>query len=213
MAARAAGPADSGASGETAATSRAWKQAMTRLTLASIRLAILVTLGAGAALFGSPSAEADDEASEHTAVLVGAAADTMGISVYFTEAAGWSMDLRTAPGQPTRTVALPFLDAGHAHYAVAVGPGREAFGFVMVSRARGVERDTVVAWVVAPDGTVLRSLAARQLHRGAALGLTGSVSHDDLTVGPVTLRGSRIELPLGRGREATLDLVRRALVR
>ena len=112
-------------------------------------LALTLAAATAATVAAPGPARADDEGSEHTATLLGAAADTLGVSMQFDDRAGWSMDLRVRPGAPTRRIALPFLPADHAHYQVVVGPGRATITFVMASRAH-VDLTTGAIWVVEP---------------------------------------------------------------
>lgn len=122
-------------------------------------------------------AAADDEGSEHTAVLLGDPADTLGVRLTHDAKAGWAMDHRARPGAPERHVALPFLPADHAHYLVAVAPGRGTLTFVTTSRER-LAHDTPVIWIATADGKVVKSWRLGDVLTKPELGkLRRSISH------------------------------------
>jgi hypothetical protein len=173
--------------------------------------ALAAALLAGGAA-ANPAA-ADDEGSEHTASLVGAAADTLGVVVHFDERGGWSMDYRARPGAPGRRIALPFLPADHAHYAIVVGPGRAPLTFVMTSREQ-VAIDTPAIWVWAPadaGGKVTRTWTLGDLFTAEQLGkVSRSISHVWWQQAPLRLDGPRVIVDAG-GRAFTIDPVRGTL--
>jgi hypothetical protein len=113
-------------------------------------LAVLATV----VVAGAPAA-ADDERSEHTAVLVGADADTLGVKLSFDKSAGWSMDVRAKPGADVVTSKL-VLPTTHGHYIAYVSPGRESIAFVALSAGAPMNAKQTFAWVYSPAGTLLR---------------------------------------------------------
>jgi hypothetical protein len=149
------------------------------------------------------TATADDEASEHTAHLVGDPQDTLGVTVAFDAKTGWSMTVRAKPGADQRTYALA-LPRHHAHYLVYVAPGRRAIAFIETSagitaaRAKLDPKDTL-AWVWSPDGKLVRSwrygqvLTAKQLANPQR-----SKSHLDWNEG-FQLTAAGLELPVADG--------------
>jgi hypothetical protein len=158
------------------------------------------------------AARADDETSEHTAQLVGAPADTLGVTMKFDAKAGWSMDYRAKPGATEQHVALPFLPADHAHYWVVVGPGRAPITIVMSSRET-VDRATPAIWVIAANGTVAKRWTMGDLFSDQQLaGLRRSVSHVRWLGDAPTLTGSSVGI-IADGRAVTIDPVKRTLTR
>ena len=184
---------------------------MQRRTRANLTRTVLLAV----ALAAAPAvAAADDEGSEHTASLVGAAADTLGVTMHFAEKGGWSMDYRARPGAPLRRVPLPFLPADHAHYTVVVGPGRAPITFIMVSRAQ-VTVDTPAIWVWTPGklagGTVTRTWKLGDLFTDAQLAkVDRSISHVWWQPTPARLDGARVVVDAG-GRAFTVDPARGTL--
>jgi hypothetical protein len=104
----------------------------------------------------APTAHADDEGSEQTAVLVGDNADTMGVIVHFNAIDGWTMEARAKPGAtPVKTtLALP---KDHGHYLAYVAPGRTAIAFIALSIGHAPTDKDMLGWAYAPDGKLLRS--------------------------------------------------------
>ena len=170
---------------------------------------------AGVTIPGGPApARADDEGSEHTASLVGAAGDTLGVVMRFEDKAGWSMDFRPKPGADSRRVALPFLPADHAHYEVVVGAGRTTLAFVMTSRER-VELATAAIWTFEPNagtaGTVTHRWTMGDLFTAAQLGkVKRSISHYWWQTTPLRLDGGRVIIDAS-GRAFAVDPVRGTL--
>jgi len=158
------------------------------------------------------AALADDEGSEHTAQLVGDSADTLGVTVTFDDAAGWSMSVRAKPGDALKTfqIAMP---KRHAHYVVYVTPKRSAIAFVEVSAGIETGRDKVgakdqIAWVWSPtDGKLVRSWTYGQLFTPAELGnLRRSVSHAAWHSGhAVTKAGLELKVDGAKPRTIVLD--------
>lgn len=114
------------------------------------------------ALAASTTAYADDEASEHTAQLMGSDKDMLGVTVNFDEKAGWTMDIRAKPGADLKTVKLAQLPAHHAHYVAYVSPDRTAVTFIETSMGVTKQRMAIsakdpIAWTFSPDGKLLRS--------------------------------------------------------
>ena len=114
------------------------------------------------------SAAADDEGSEHTAQLVGASSDTLGVSAAFDEKTGWQMTVRAKPGADEKTIKLPQIPKHHAHYLVYVTPGRKQIAWVEISAGATTKRTTLdakdkLAWVYSPDGKLLRSFTYGQV--------------------------------------------------
>ncbi|NVB78646.1 MAG: hypothetical protein HOV81_09655 [Kofleriaceae bacterium] len=109
----------------------------------------------------SSAAVADDERSEHTAVLVGDAGDTIGVVVKFDDKTGWTMAVRAKPGADEKTFELP-MPKEHGHYLAYVTPGRKAIAFVETTGGRtdkhlaASAKDTI-AWVWSPDGKLVRT--------------------------------------------------------
>ena len=171
---------------------------------------------AGVAMVGQGLARADDEGSEHTAALVGAADDTLGVIMRFEDKAGWSMDFRPKPGATSRRVALPFLPADHAHYHVVVGAGRTTLTFVMTSREQ-VELPTVAIWTFDPDagaaGKVTHQWTIGDLFTAEQLGRVGrSISHVWWQTTPLRLDGGRVIVDAS-GRGFAIDPVRGTLAK
>ncbi len=100
----------------------------TPISLAPLALAVVVMLST------STAAQADDEGSEHTMQLYGDSTDTLGVSIRFEEKAGWTMAFRPRPGATPLKIALSFLPADHAHYALVVGPKRQWLALITKSR-------------------------------------------------------------------------------
>lgn len=170
----------------------------------------LVTLAAAAA--APAPASADDEGSEHTAALIGASADTLGVTLHLTDRRGWSMDYRAKPGAPQQQVALPFLPADHAHYAAVVGPGRATITFVLSSREQ-VTVDTPAIWVWTParGGTVSRSWTLGALFTADQLkGVDRSISHVWWQKAAPRLDGARVIVDAS-GRAFAIDPARGTL--
>lgn len=138
---------------------------------------VVVTLGLIA------PAAADDEGSEQTAKLVGAAEDTVGISVEFTDTDGWVMSVRPRPGANERTFGLAALGKRHGHYHVFVSPGRSRITFVESSIGLEGDRPSVgssdvFALTWSADGVLLRAVSYGQAFTPAELGKFGrTVSH------------------------------------
>ena len=114
------------------------------------------------------SAVADDEGSEHTARLVGADKDTLGVTVAFDEKAGWKMTVRARPGAAEKTVTLTQIPTHHAHYVVYVTPGRKQIAWVEISAGVTTKRMALkasdkLAWVYSPGGKLLRSFTYGQV--------------------------------------------------
>ncbi len=114
-----------------------------------MRLLTLLTL----LLLTSPVV-ADDETSEHTMPLFGAAADTVGVIASYD--AGWSLTVRAKPGADPVTFKTALPDS-HAHYIAYVTPGRASIAIVEVSAGRAPTAKDTIAWVYLPDGRLLRS--------------------------------------------------------
>ena len=169
-------------------------------------LVALLAAGPGRAL-------ADDEGSSHTAALVGASADTLGVIMRFDEKAGWSMDYRARPGATVQRIALPFLPADHAHYEVVVAPGRATITFVMVSREQ-VDVATPAIWIWRAGGaagTVARRWTMGDLFTADELGkLDRSVSHVWWQKAPLELDRGRV-LVDASGRAVAIDPARGTL--
>jgi len=130
-----------------------------------------------AILLAAAPAAADDETSEHTAQLLGAETDTLGVQVDWTDATGWSMTVRPSPGADAITTKLA-LPKSHAHYIAYVAPGRRAVAFVEVRAGRAPGAKDIVGWVYAPDGQLLRSWTFGAVARSKELASTRvSTSH------------------------------------
>lgn len=144
-------------------------------------LRTLVSLSVLAAL--TSSAVADDEDSEQTAMLMGEASDTLGVTVTFDAKAGWSMRVRPAPGAEERSFALPALGKRHAHYIAYVAPGRSKITFVEVSHGMHDRNDipgasTTLAWTYSPKGRLLYKTTYGQVFSAAQRkAFLQSVSH------------------------------------
>lgn len=106
------------------------------------------------ALLLATPAHADFEMSEHTVQLVGATADTLGVTIEHDEA--WSMTVRPTPGADPITSKLT-LPNEHAHYIAYVTPGRTSIALVALSTGRAPTAKDTIGWVYLPDGTLLRS--------------------------------------------------------
>jgi hypothetical protein len=154
------------------------------------------------------TAAADDEASEHTAHLVGDPKDTLGVTVAFADKTGWSMTVRAKPGADQRTHALA-LPLHHAHYLVYVAPGRSAITFVEISAGisatrRKLDPKDTLAWVWSPAGKLVRSwrygqvLTAKQLANPQR-----SKSHLDWNDG-FKLTAAGLELPVADGSRTAI---------
>lgn len=148
----------------------------------------------------SPSVQADDEGSEHTAELYGDDADTIGVYVKFDTKVGWGMTFRPRPGAATLDVPLAFLPADHAHYAVVVGPDRRWLTFITQSRAE-LDAKTTAVWTMNAKGTIVKTWTFGDvMTESERAHLQRSVSHTSwLTAAPI-VGGHRIELRLATHR-------------
>ena len=150
------------------------------------------------------TAAADDEASEHTAQLMGADADTVGVSVAFAESDGWSMTVRPTPGANPITTKLA-LPKTHGHYLAYVAPGRRAIAFVEVSAGRAPGAKDIAGWVYAPDGKLLRSWTFAAIVDGKELADThASVSHWSVFGDGTKLTAAGLELVTRKGKKVVL---------
>ena len=136
---------------------------MPRIVLLSLALVLVAT---------AVPAAADDEASEHTAKLVGDTADTLGVAVKFDDQAGWSMTVRARPGAKERTVALAPLGTGHRHVTVYVAPKRARITIVETYIGLDAKRLQLAAsdpfaWTWSPDGKLLRTVTYGQAFSAA----------------------------------------------
>lgn len=135
------------------------------------------------ALSLSAPAAADDEGSSQTARVVGRSADTLGVEVSFDRARGWVMKVRARPGGKQRTVALPALGRGHAHFHVYVSPGRARITFVetfigLDNHRSGVDKSDPFARTWTPAGKLLQTVTYGQVFSAAELArFQRSVSH------------------------------------
>jgi hypothetical protein len=155
---------------------------------------------------------ADDERSEHTAVLVGDPADTAGVTMHFEPERGWSMDYRARPGATARRVSLPFLSQDHAHYHVVVGPRRAPVTFVLQSREKLTSK-TEVIWVVDRRGQVTWRWTLGQLLSNSQISqLRRSTSHVYWLDDPPALTGSSVEIRTA-GAVLTIDPATGAVTR
>ncbi len=117
---------------------------------------LLAFAALAAPLLFAPPALADDEASSHTAQLVGKSSDTLGVTLSHDRKAGWQARIRARPGAKQETIALRFLPADHAHYHVVVGPDRAWLAFITESRPQLHNKDIAV-WLVTPGGKVTKT--------------------------------------------------------
>lgn len=177
---------------------------MPRLPRSPLALALaLLALAAPAA--------ADDEGSEHTVQLVGADADTLGVTVAFDATAGWSMTVRPRPGAAPRTFKLAALGTGHGHFHVYVAPGRQRITFVEtyigLDRARTqVTASDAFARTWSAGGTLLHTVTYGQVFSAAERAkFQRSVSHLRW-LGSATVTKAGLALAVdGSGRTIVVD--------
>ena len=120
---------------------------------------------------------ADDEGSEHTAVLIGAPDDAIGVTVQFDDHDGWSLSVIDPHShvEHSHTVAL---GKQHAHYVAYIAPGRVSVTFVEISRGDAPAAADPLATVWSSDGKLLRTWSYEQVLTPAERGsLRRSVSH------------------------------------
>ncbi|MBP9205002.1 MAG: hypothetical protein KBG28_13610 [Kofleriaceae bacterium] len=174
-----------------------------------------LALALGLLAAAAPAAHADDEGSEHTATLMGADDDTRGLSLAFTDSAGWIATYRSAPGATAVTLRLP-LPRDHAHFVAHVAPGRR--GFVIVEVSMGWSRPTTlpatrpVAWHFDRRGRLTRTWRYDQMLLPATRAAARvSAGHVDWT-NAVTVRGGSLVLGTSDGRhEVVVDTSRAAI--
>ena len=104
---------------------------------------------------------ADDEGSEHTAVLAGDSADTIGVTTAFDAKTGWSMTVREKPGATARTYSVG-VPPGHSHFVVYVSPARTAITWMESSpgydgKPLQIDGKRTLAWVYSPQGKLVRT--------------------------------------------------------
>ncbi len=111
----------------------------------------------GVVLVTAAPAVGDTEGSEHTVALIGAEADTLGVTVAWDDATGWSMTARPKPGATAVTTRLTALGTAHVHYLAYVAPGRTSVTFIEHSAGRAPGAKDAIARVYALDGKLVRS--------------------------------------------------------
>ncbi len=147
----------------------------------------------------APSARADDEGSEHSVQLAGAADDTLGVTVRYRKTGGWAMDLRPKAGARVRKLSLPFLPADHAHYWAVVAPKRASVTFVMSSRG-ALTPTTPAVWIVSARGALIKMWRLGDLLTAAQIRtLPRSISHVSWLSKPPALNRSTIVLATPHG--------------
>lgn len=159
-----------------------------------------------------PSAWADDEDSEHSAQLLGDAADTMGVMMGFDAQNGWTMAYRSKAGAKQQHLSLPFMKTSHAHYVVAVPEGRAPLIVVLASAERNtVDSRTEVLWLLDVSGKVSKRWTLGELLPAKQLALRDSISHSWWYEALPVLKNKVLTLQTINSSRVVLDLEKKSL--
>lgn len=157
-----------------------------------------------------------DRASNFTATLIGASADTLGVTVVH-DAKGWSMKVRAKPGATEKTISVA-APATHGDYLVFVAAGRSRIAWIEVGDTNGRPKgDEPAVWIYGTATDKVVTIPFKQLFSEDELAAipfsTAGAYWPDREKQKPTWNGGRLTLPAYVGAPVVIDAAAGSAIR